>query len=349
MPPLSLSVRRRAEPLAVRAPDPGMPPRGTRERLRVSLFGRARVEFEGHAVAGCEGGRAQELFCYLLLHRERPHPREGLASLLWGDHCTTKQSKAYLRKALWRLQSSLHAEASPAGDVVEADAGWIGIAPAAGLWLDVTALEDAFARVRDVPCAALEESDAAVLRAAVGVYGGALLEGWYQEWCLVERERLQQIYLLLLDKLMAYAERSGAYEAGLVYGERSLRADPARERTYRRLMRLHHALGDRTGALRVYERCAEAVRDELDTHVSAETVALAERVRRGALRGGQEPADGAGGLSEVAARLERIAALQRQLAELHERADREIRALRQMVLRGAGDDAEERTRRDTPG
>lgn len=324
MPSLSTSPLPRSA--AARAvPRPAASPESAPERLRVTLFGRARVEYAGAVVEGCAAGRAQELFYYLLLHRERAHHREGLASLLWGDHCTTKQSRAYLRKALWQLQSALGAEAGAA--VIEADAAWIGIAPGAGLWLDVTILEDAFARVRDVPSTALEDADAAVLRRAVGVYTGTLLDGWYHDWCLVERERLQQIYLLLLDKLMAYAERTGACEAGLDYGERSLRADPARERTYRRLMRLHHALDDRTGALRVYERCVAAVRDELDTPVSAETTALAERVRRGA------PASSATApsLGEVAARLDRLAALQQQLAELHARADRELRAIRELL------------------
>ena len=34
------------------------------------------------------------------------------------------------------------------------------------------------------------------------VYRGDLLEGCYQDWCLFERERLQNAYLAMLDKLM---------------------------------------------------------------------------------------------------------------------------------------------------
>jgi len=40
------------------------------------------------------------------------------------------------------------------------------------------------------------------LQEAVRLSYADLLEGWYQDWCLYERERLQNIYLLILDKLM---------------------------------------------------------------------------------------------------------------------------------------------------
>lgn len=302
--------------------------------LDVTLFGRLRIAYAGVPVKGCTGRREQELFCYLLLHRQRPHLREGVASALWGDHYTTTGSKTYLRKALWQLQSSLQAAAEPAADIIHADDEWIRVAPAAGLRLDVAMLEDAYARVCDVPGSQLSDEDADVLRAAVGLYTSDLLEGWYQDWCLVQRERLRQVFLLMLDKLMAYCERVGACEAGLAYGEQSLRCDRARERTYHRLIRLHHNLGDRTGALRMYERCVGAIREELDTIPSAETTALADAVRGGLpfLSEKAAPAP-TGEAADVGEQLERLADLQRQLTWLHERMQGELEAIRRALRR----------------
>ena len=40
------------------------------------------------------------------------------------------------------------------------------------------------------------------LRAHASVYDGDLFDGCYQDWCLLERERLQNVYLVLLDKEM---------------------------------------------------------------------------------------------------------------------------------------------------
>lgn len=303
--------------------------------LEVTLFGRLCVACHEVPVERGMGSRVQELFCYLLLHRRRTHVREALASALWGDQCITKQSKAYLRKALWQLRSSLDAAAEPTANLILTDGEYIRIVPSPALWLDVATLEQAYLQVRDVPGTRLSNEEAEVLRAAVSLYTGDLLEGWYHDWCLVERARLQQIYLLMLDKLMAHCVRVGACEAGLAYGEQSLRYDRARERTYRGLIRLHHGLGDPTGALRVYERCTGAVREELGAPPSAATTALAEAVRCGTSVLPENTATPPTAPSEgdVTARVERLTELQLQLASLQEHVASEIEVIRRALRR----------------
>ena len=305
--------------------------------LDVRLFGRLCIVYEGKPVDMCIGSRAQELLCYLLLHRQQPHLREGVASTLWGDQCTTATSKTYLRKALWQLQSSLQAATGPAADIIQADREWIRVVSSAPLRLDVATLEEACVRVRDVPGAKLSNEEADLLRAAASVYASDLLDGWYQDWCLVQRERLRQVYLLMLDKLMAYSEHVGACETGLAYGENSLRCDRARERTYRQLIRLHHTLGDRTGALRMYERCVATIREELDTAPSAETIALIDTVRGSTSACSDKvplvqpvPMKEA---ADVTVRLERLVELQRQCMGLHERVLSEIEAIGRVLRR----------------
>jgi DNA-binding SARP family transcriptional activator len=225
----------------------------------------------------------QELFCYLLLYRERSHPRETLASLLWGD-TTTAQSKAYLRKALWQLQAALDSQAESISErllVIEPD--WVQINPRADLWLDVAVFEQAFALVQGVPDRELEPRHVRALRDAADLYQGDLLEGWYQDWCLYERERLQNLYLTMLDRLMGYCEihhdRDENCEIGVIYGTLILRYDRARERTHRRLMRLHYLAGNRTAALRQYEQCVAALKEELDVKPTQRTTALCEQIR----------------------------------------------------------------------
>ena len=78
-------------------------------KLTISLFGKFSVQFGNRTIDDLEKCKVQELFSYLLLHRDRPHPRENLANLLWSD-VSTAQSKSYLRKALWQLQTALNAQ-----------------------------------------------------------------------------------------------------------------------------------------------------------------------------------------------------------------------------------------------
>jgi DNA-binding SARP family transcriptional activator len=90
---------------------------------------------------------------------------------------------------------------------------------------------------------------------------------------------LQQIYLALLEKQMAYCETHGDYVTGLDCGTCALRYDMAHERIHRRLMRLHYLAGNRTAALRQYERCVAFLRQELDVTPARRTVALYEAIR----------------------------------------------------------------------
>src|SRR6185436_8118355 len=114
---------------------------------------------------------------------------------------------------------------------------------------------------------------------AVEFYRGDLLEGCYQDWCLYERELLQNKYLPILDKLLGYCLVHQEFDAGQRYGGLILRYDRARERTHQLLMRLHFLAGDRTGALRQYERCVVALREELGVQPDRRTVALYEEIR----------------------------------------------------------------------
>ena len=247
-------------------------------RLRVYLFGKFCVRRDEQVLDRFDARKVQELFCYLLLHRDHSLPRETLASILWPD-TTTVQSKKSLRQALWQLQSALgsHNE-SVSARVLLVEPEWIRLNSEADFWLDIAVLENAFQLVQKVPGHKLDAQQAQILQDAVQLYQGPLLEGWYQDWCLYERERLQSMYLAMLDKLMGYCEVRRDYETGLLYGMRIMCYDRARERTHRRLMRLHYLNGDRAAALRQFEQCAAALEEELNVSASKGTVALHEQI-----------------------------------------------------------------------
>lgn len=243
-------------------------------RFRTFLFGRFHAEAGGQPLPGLDGAKVQELYCFLLLHRDRPHSRASLASLLWGDLPET-QARQYLRKALWQLGAALDGLSA---DSLTVEPGWVQFTPAGGYWLDVAQFEMAYAHAEDIPGQKLKPTQAAELRAAVALYRGDLLEGWYQEWCLFERERLERMYLIMLEKLMLFCESQAQYELGVSYGVAALRRDRARERTHRRLIRLHYLSGNRSEALRQYRRCVQALCEELGVGPARSTVRLYEQV-----------------------------------------------------------------------
>lgn len=247
--------------------------------LQIHLLGKFAVTAADHAVIGLEASKAQETFAYLLVHRHRPHPREMLTDLLWADY-TKDQAQKGLRQALWQLQSALNGYCAGLFDaLLVVDPVWVQFNPNGGFWLDVAVLEESYQLVQGVSGRLLSAEHAQCLTTAVQLYQGDLLEGCYQDWCLIARERLQQIYLALLDKLLDYNTAQGHYEHALVYGERILHYDRAHEQTHRKLMHLHCLAGDRTSALRQYETCVAALASELAVKPAKRTEALYQAIK----------------------------------------------------------------------
>ena len=253
--------------------------------FHIHLFGKFSMEYNGEALRGPVSPKVQELLSYLLIHRNRPRPREALAALLWGDISTDK-SKKYLRQALWHLQTALRPHNhSDTDQVLLVEDNWVQLNTTPEIWLDVAVLEEAFVALKDKPGWRMDAKEKEVAQAAVHVYQGELLEGWYQDWCLFERERLQNMHLTMLFKLMSYCEANHEYEAGQLYGLRILNYDRASERTHRRLMRLQYMSGDRTAALRQYERCVVALDQDLGVKPDKRTTDLYQQIRSGEMEG----------------------------------------------------------------
>ena len=146
--------------------------------LNIHLFGKFSVESNQQVLGNSNACKVQELFSYLLLYRNRPHSRETLAGLLWGNS-TTEKSKKYLRQAIWHLQTELDTqEVWHASDVtLRVEHDWVQIDVGQTVWLDVAILEEAFTLVEGVTSGNLTPERTASLQAAVELYRGDLLEG----------------------------------------------------------------------------------------------------------------------------------------------------------------------------
>src|SRR5829696_5266410 len=206
--------------------------------LRIRLLGELDLRHGETPLAPLGSARAESLLAYLLLHRDAPQPRQRLAFLLWPDS-SEPQARTNLRHLLHNLRRSLP------------DPDWY--------------FEDALDR------ADRDGQAAGALQEAVELYGGDLLQSGYDEWLLEERERLRRRYLEALERLAELLEAAGEHARAIGHAERLLREDPLREATYRRLMRLHDARGDRARALRAYHACAAALERELNVEPSATT------------------------------------------------------------------------------
>ena len=150
--------------------------------LKFQLFGKLKVQTNSQSVIGLDKRKEQELLCYLLIHPDRPHPRETLASLLWGD-TSTEKSRKYLRQALWHLHTTLKEVQPGPVEVLSAEHDWVQLNLEA-CWVDVATFECAFAYTQGVASKELDRAGAELLKTAAALYKGDLLDGWYSDWCL---------------------------------------------------------------------------------------------------------------------------------------------------------------------
>jgi DNA-binding SARP family transcriptional activator len=245
---------------------------------RVTLFGKFTVVCQKTSLPGLEARPVQELFSYLLLFRHCPQPRESLLETLWGDQFAGKARKK-LRQTLWRLQSKLENNSSSAGPLLKIDNEWIEILVPSNLWLDTEEFEKIYRSVNGKRISDLSLADLKRMQYAAALYKGDLLEGWYSDWCIFERERFYNMHLLLLDKLVQYCDLHQKYDLGLSYATDILRHDQAYERAHYHLMRLYLLSGNRTQALHQYAHCVTALRKELGVEPSERTKQLYELIR----------------------------------------------------------------------
>lgn len=305
--------------------------------LTIRLFGKFRIQQNHREVADLSASKVQELFCYLLLHRRRPHNRETLAGILWGES-STAQSKKYLRQALWQLQTALSQPPEPEPhQILHLDPDWIQIDPQAKLWVDTDAFEASYEAVKGMAGDTLDAGAVRVLRQATDLYLDELLVGCYYEWCEFERARYQQMYLAMLDKLLDHTQSQGHYELGIDYGLRALRCDRARERTHQRLMALYALAGDRSAALRQFDQCAAALEEELGVSPSAETYSLYHAVRDAGPEGRPAPPPSRARDSQPSDIMCRLKNLSIALSLLQDELQAEIQMVERMLSQQCND------------
>ena len=251
------------------------------EALRIHLFGQVRIFNAETAEPAKVTHHVQALLAYLLLHRHRSHSREVLAELFWGDHPQSR-ARGAMNTTLWRLRQILEpTEALRGTFLLTATSGEIAINPATSYWLDAATFEDHSLRALQQPVEGMQETDAARLKAAVQLYTGELLEGYYEDWALRERERMHQLYLNSLVHLMLYYSHRHAYKESLGWGQRVLDHEPLREDVQREMMRLYQVSGQRTRALQQYELCRQVLAEEIGIAPMVETQALHAAILKG--------------------------------------------------------------------
>jgi DNA-binding SARP family transcriptional activator len=218
--------------------------------------------------------RPREVLLYLLAHPEG-RTREQIGLVFWPDS-TALQVKNSFHVSLHHLRKALGRS-----DLITFEGDRYRMAWELGVWFDAQAFESAMVPLlRSRSRGTAPPPDEAALGNALALYRGDFLaEEGAGDWHLPVRERLQK---LCVDGLLMLAEcqsQRGAHDEAVKTLSRLVATDPLHENAQRRLMTSMARAGDRSAALRQYERFARLLRSEMEAEPEGVTTALYRRLQ----------------------------------------------------------------------
>jgi len=245
--------------------------------LKLYLLGPPRIEYAGQPIT-LTSQKAMALLFYVVLEGHAPLSRGKLATMFWEDS-DERHARRSLNDALYKLRRAL-----PDSDHIIATWEWVQFNDSSDYWVDVEKFERALEGISITPDA-LSINRAA---RATELYREGFLDGFilkeneaFSAWTRFRRETLHLAYISLLEQLTHYYQQSHNYGQAIKYSLDALRADSLQESTYRTLMRLYHLEGNRSAALRTYEKCSQILELELGSSPSNETQEVHALLMRG--------------------------------------------------------------------
>jgi DNA-binding SARP family transcriptional activator len=232
--------------------------------IHIKLLGPLEISVDGAAAAPELLWRKHTaLLVYLARSPERRRSRDQLLPILWEDK-SDDQARHSLNEAVRILRKS-------AGDSVTRTQAFVQLEENA-VALDVDAFEHAFEQ-RDF-------ATAAAMVAGEFMEGFAVGDAWqFEEWLAQERRLWRERSMAALVNHAAELLMRSQTDDALAVCERALRLEPTSEAAARVAMTARALRGDRTGALRLFDRLSANLDEQLGMEPDPETRALADRIR----------------------------------------------------------------------
>lgn len=241
----------------------------------MDLLGSFRISLPDGEVIDFRAQKTASLLAYLALNLDRTHSREELADLFWPD-AYRDSGRMNLRTALSSLRRELKSdeEATGTAEILVADRQYIRLNSTI-VTTDVRRFEEELRR------AARETETPAKITAfaqAIALYRGPLLPGFYDDWVIAERERLQMLQTRALRGLVAGHIALGEVDRALEFAYEVLKLEPLDEENHAEVMRLHAAAGRTVAVTRQFRELQRRLREELDADPSEAIQALYQRL-----------------------------------------------------------------------
>jgi DNA-binding SARP family transcriptional activator len=221
--------------------------------------------------------RALSVFKYLLLHHRTHTRREVLMDVFWPD-MEPETARNNLNVAIHSLRKALRTAIFL--PVIVFEDGAYGLESNLQVWLDVEEFERCVKSGQRFESRDQLTDAVAEYETAISIYQGDFLEqNPYEEWTVLDRERLRIAYLEVLEHLSQIYFSQERFAACITICQLLLARDRCREDTHCLLMRCYSRQGQAHLALRQYHNCVETLRVELAVEPGPETTELYQRIQ----------------------------------------------------------------------
>jgi LuxR family maltose regulon positive regulatory protein len=246
--------------------------------LSIRMLSTFRVTVDGAELNGQLGGKGRALLKILAAHRNRVLSRDALIELVWPDTDPATGATS-LKVAAHNLRNVLE-PGKPTGSqgrwIVFRD-GTYSLSHDGGVWIDVLELDRHYRAGKQAEARGEISVARAEYHEAESLYAGDFLEeDIYDDWTIIPRERLRDLYLDVVSRLADLAVTSGDHREAIRYCHKIIDTDPCREDAYRTLMSSHGALNQHARAGAWYAVCRAMLKREMDAAPGRETVRVFE-------------------------------------------------------------------------
>ena len=223
--------------------------------------------------------KPQHFLAYLLGFGDRSLSDDSLVEVFWPG--PLDKGRASLRAALSYLRRQMVPK-DMAGDLnyFLKPPGLVKLNPNLPTWFDLTEFDRAVAHLRKHRGGSKQDLAVAEARRVSTLYTGPFLEECYMDWAVRIRERTDTAATEAMGFLMDWYYRSERYDEALEFGIRAVEIDPTSEQAQGGLIRTYLAQDRSNDALRQFERCEAALREELDLEPSRDLQLLKEQALR---------------------------------------------------------------------
>lgn len=240
-------------------------------KLEIYLFGRSRIIYNDKEITHKLSTKSAGLLFFIAVNKHIN--REKLAYMFW-EESDSESAKYNLRYNLWSMNKVFKTKDFEAPLIVSQPSGVL-FSDAYEIYVDINEFVDLSQEKNYTALAQIKE-----------LYSGEFLEGFYiknsykfNDWTFFERENYQRQYFDVLRALLDHYKSNHNFIKACSILDEMIQLNDLDEDLYVELIKIYIQQGNRSQALKEYNKCIHMLRDELNVSPKPTTEMLLKLIK----------------------------------------------------------------------